>query len=79
MFSVERAHGILSKPPPPTAPPQTFIAKLLNYHDRDTVLWLSIEKGLILCGNAQISVYPDFSVEIEKIWAVFTFAKIRLG
>lgn len=78
MFAVERAHRILPKPPPPGAPPRTFIAKLLNYRDRDVVLRLTREKGPILHDNAQISVYPDFSVEVQKKRALFLTAKKRL-
>lgn len=32
-FVVERAHRLVTRPPPPGAPPHTFIAKLLNYRD----------------------------------------------
>lgn len=78
MFAVERAHRILPKPPPPGAPPRTFIAKLLNYRDRDVILRLTRDKGPISLGNAQLSVYPDFSVEIQKKRAVFTSVKKRL-
>lgn len=36
-FVVERAHRMSGKPPPAGAPPpRTFIAKFLNYRDRDT-------------------------------------------
>lgn len=78
MFAVERAHRILPKPPPPGAPPRTFIAKLLNYRDRDAVLRLTRERGSIPLGSAQISVYPDFSVEVQRKRALFTSAKKRL-
>lgn len=78
MFAVKRAQRILPKPPPHGAPPRTFIAKLLNYQDRDAVLRLSRDKGSIPLGNAQISVYPDFSVEIQRRQALFTTAKKRL-
>lgn len=32
-FVVEHAHHLATKPPPAGAPPQTFIAKFLNYRD----------------------------------------------
>lgn len=54
MFAVERVHRILPKLPPPSAPPCTFTAKLLNYR----VLCLTRQMGPILHDNAQILVYP---------------------
>lgn len=37
-FVVERAHRMPARRPPQGAPPCTFIAKLLNFRDRDAVL-----------------------------------------
>lgn len=79
MFAVERAYRIHPKPlPPPGAPHHTLKAKLLNYRDRDAVLYLTRDKGPILHDNAQISMYPDFSVEIHSKRALFLTAKRRL-
>lgn len=74
-FVVERAHHLAAKPPPAGAPPRTFIAKLLNYRDRDTILHLTRERGNIPVGNVTVAVFPDFSAEVQKKRARFTEAK----
>lgn len=74
-FVVERAHCLSAKPPPNGAPPCTFIAKFLNYRDRDTILRLTRERGNIPLGNVTVAVYPDFSAEVQKKRARFTKAK----
>ncbi|XP_073453831.1 uncharacterized protein [Aquarana catesbeiana] len=78
MFAVERAHRIPARPPPPGAPPRTFIAKFLNFRDRDKVLRLSREKGNIQLGNTHVAVFPDFSNAIQKKRAQFQDVKRRL-
>lgn len=77
-FVVERAHRLASKPPPQGAPPRTFIAKLLNYRDRDAVLRLTRLKGNIPFNNGEVKVFPDFSAEVQKKRAQFTEAKRQL-
>lgn len=42
-FVVDRAHWIPMTPGPPGSPPRTFIAKLLNSKDRDSILRLRRE------------------------------------
>lgn len=63
---VECAHQIPMSPGPPDSTPRTFIAKLLNFRDRDTVLWLTRELGHLTIQNATVSVCPDFSVNIQR-------------
>lgn len=77
-FVVERARRIPLTPGPPGSPPRTFIAKLLNFRDRDAVLQLTRELGHLTIQNATISVYPDFSVNIQKGRAKFIVAKRKL-
>lgn len=77
-FVVERAHRLAAKPPPQGAPPRTFIAKMLNFRDRDTVLRLTRTKGNIPFKNGEIKVFPDFSAEVQKKRAQFTEAKRQL-
>lgn len=52
-----------------------MIAKMLNFHDRDTVLRLTGIKGNIPFKNGEIKVFPDFSAEVQKKRAHFTKAK----
>lgn len=77
-FTVERAHRMSGRPPPVGAPPRTFIAKFLNYRDRDNILCLSCEKGNIPFGNKMIAVFPDFSAEVQRKRKTFTEAKRHL-
>lgn len=65
MFVVERAHSIPAKPPPGGAHPQTFIAKFLNFKDRDKILRLTRKQGNIPMGNGQVAVFPDFSNKVQ--------------
>lgn len=66
MFAVERAHCIRVKPPPTGVPPQTFIAKFLNFKDKDKILRLTREKGNIPVGNGYVVIFPDFSNEVQR-------------
>lgn len=75
---VERAHRLAAKPPPQGAPPRTFIAKMLNFRDRDAILRLTRTKGNIPFQNVEIKVFPDFSAEVQKKRALFTEAKRQL-
>lgn len=61
-----------------SASPRTFIAKLINYRDRDTILRQSREKGNIPYGKKIIVVFPDFSAEVQRRHKSFTEAKRRL-
>lgn len=67
-----------AKPPPQGAPPCTFIAKLLNYKDRDVALRLAREKGNIPVGNVKVAIFPDFSAEVQRRRQGFMEAKRRL-
>lgn len=66
-----------AKKPPQGAPPRVFIAKFLNYKDRDTILRLSREKDNIPLHNHQIMAFPDFSAEVQRQRSQFTDIKRR--
>lgn len=53
-----------AKKPTQRAPPRVYIAKFLNYRDRDDILRLAREKGNIPLHNHQILAFPDFSAEV---------------
>lgn len=65
-FGVEHAHRIPMTPGPPRSPPRTFIMKLLNYRDRNNILLLTRELGHLTIQNSNISVFLDFSINIQK-------------
>lgn len=77
-FVVERAHRMPARRPPEGAPPRTFIAKLLNFKDRDAVLRMARLKGNIPFQSGFISAFPDFSAEVQRQRARFTEVKRRL-
>lgn len=77
-FVVERAHRMPARRPPEGAPPRTFIAKLLNFKDRDAVLCLARLKGNIPFQSGHVSAFPDFSAEVQKQRARFMEVKRRL-
>lgn len=78
IFVIECAHRMTGRPPPAVAPPRTFIAKFLNFRDRDAILHLSRERGNIPFGNKTIAIFPDFSAAVQRRRKSFTEVKRRL-
>ncbi|KAM4051814.1 uncharacterized protein ACNLHF_026078 [Anomaloglossus baeobatrachus] len=77
-FTIERAHRVPTRPPPPGAPPRPILLKLLHFRDRDTALRRAREiKDLAIDGH-KVSLYPDFSTEIQQRRAQFIDVKKRL-
>lgn len=67
LFAVERAHRVPACPLPPGNHPRPFLFKLLNYKDRDAIL--SKARALsdkMKIDNSRISLFPDFSAELQK-------------
>lgn len=77
-FVVERAHRMPARRPPEGAPPRTFIAKMLNFKDRDAVLRLARIKGNIPFQTGTVAAFPDFSAEVQKQRSRFMEVKRRL-
>ncbi|KAJ1189108.1 hypothetical protein NDU88_005859 [Pleurodeles waltl] len=65
-FSVERAHRIPARPPPPGSQPRPLIVRLLNYRDRDLILQLFRKSGPVSFEDGVITAYPDFTAEVQK-------------
>lgn len=65
-FSVERAHRLPPRPPAPGRPPRPLIARILDYKDRDTILRMARDKAPILFENRTVSLYPDFTLAVQK-------------
>lgn len=79
LFSVERAHRVPSRPLPPGNQPCAFLFKLLNYKDRDAILSKArTMSGAMAIDNSKISLFPNFSAELQKQRAKFTDVKKRL-
>lgn len=77
-FTIERAHRVPPRPPPPGAPPRPVLMKLLHFRDRDTLLRVAREKGDLSINGHRVSLYPDFSGEIQKKRMQFVDIKKRL-
>lgn len=60
------------------APPRQLLAHLLNCNDRDFILRKARQKGIIQYENVNISIFPDFSLELQKQWASFNEIKQKL-
>lgn len=77
-FAVERAHRVPANLPLPGAAPHPMVARMLNCKDRDLVLHKVRQEGQIKYENAQISIFLDFSVELQKQRASFIDIKKRM-
>lgn len=65
-FAVERAHRVPAVVPKPGLPPRPVLARLLNCRDRDTILRNARQKREIHYENSKVSIFPDFSLELQK-------------
>lgn len=65
-FVMERAHRVQPTPPIPEAPRWPFLLRLLNYRDRDTTLSLACKKQALSFNNNKISIFPDYSPEVQQ-------------
>lgn len=77
-FAVERAHRIGPKTPAPGGHPRPFIFKLLCFRDKVTILQKARELRNIQHNGARISLYPDFSPELQRQRAKFGDCKHKL-
>lgn len=76
IICVERVHSLPMRPLPPGNLPRMFICKLLNYKDRDVILSKAKNLGDNLkMANSKISLFPDFSAEVQKQRAQFSDKK----
>lgn len=67
-----------SRPPPPGGHPRSLLVRLLYFKDRVTILQKAREMGNILYNGARLSIYSDFSPELEKRRAKFVEIKHKL-
>lgn len=74
-YMVERAHNIQPKPGPPGTPPRTFILKFLTFRYRDEVLRAVRVQEERTYQNTTLLIFPDSSVETQKLWRSFDQVK----
>lgn len=77
-FTLERAHRVPFRPPPPGCPPRSLLVKMLYYKDRVTILNKAREMGNILYNGTSVSIYPDFSPDLQKWRSRFGEIKRKL-
>lgn len=77
-FSIERAHRIASRSPPLGGHPRPLIFKLLCFRDKVTILQKAREMKNIQHNSVRISIYPDFSPELQRQRARFAECKRKL-
>ena len=77
-FAVERAHRVHRAPQKPGARPSPFIAKILNYRDRDVILRTVRENGPIQIENQAVQIYPDYTQEVQAKRRTFDKVKFEL-
>lgn len=65
-FAVERAHRIAPRSPSLGGHPRPLIFKLLCFRDKVTILQKARELKSIQHNGARISIYPDFSPELQR-------------
>lgn len=78
VFVIERAHRALVPPPRPGAPPRALIAKILNYRDRDCILRAARETPNLAIENSRISIYPDYTHQVQEQRKSFLGVKQKL-
>lgn len=78
LFAIERAHRVPMRPLPPGHPPRAILARVLNCRDRDTILRRARDLPDLTVNGARVSIFPDFSSEVQKRRMRFLDVKKRL-
>ncbi|KAJ1167114.1 hypothetical protein NDU88_007507 [Pleurodeles waltl] len=73
VFMVERAQG-----PGSTSSTRAIIAQLLNYKDRNCILWAAQESNRAVFENGKISNYPDCTNKVQTSRKGFMKVKAKL-
>ena len=77
-FAFERAHRVPGRRPQPGLPARAIVAKLLHYQDRDTILQKARTNGPYAVGNVKVSIFPDYTFNVQKQRASFLAVKKEL-
>ena len=70
-FGIKRAHRVPFKPRLPSERPRPLLVKMFNYTDKVTLLRKAREKGEILYNGVKVSLYQDFSPDLQRRRAEF--------
>ncbi|KAJ1083279.1 hypothetical protein NDU88_003438 [Pleurodeles waltl] len=77
-FTLEREHRVPSRPLAPGRPPRVVVAKLLHYRDRDVLLQRARENGHFKVANGVVTLFPDFTIEVQNKRTSFMAVKRAL-
>ncbi|KAJ1137204.1 hypothetical protein NDU88_003617 [Pleurodeles waltl] len=57
---------------------RSMVARVLKYRDRDTLLRVAREADLIMMDNVRVSLYPDYTLAVQRQRASFQALNKRL-
>lgn len=77
-YTLEREHRVPTRPLAPGRPPRPVVARLLHYKDRDILLRKAHKAGPYRVGNSTVSLYPDYTFDVQRHRASFLEAKKAL-
>lgn len=77
-FAIERAHRVALRAPSSGSQPRPLIIKFLYFKDKVTILQKARDIKNIQYNGVRISLYPDFSPELQRQRAKFIECKRKL-
>lgn len=77
-FTMERTHCMPPQPGPQGAPTRVFILWLLNFRDQDKILRVARAAGELVYQNSRLILFPDYSMETQKLRRSFNSIKAAL-
>lgn len=77
-FAIERAHRVPTRINTSSSCPRPLIMKLFSYRDKIVLMQKAREKGDIFYKDIRISIYPDYSPDLQKKRAGFVEIKRSL-
>ena len=77
-FGIERAHRVPVKSRQAGERPRPLLVKMFNYIDKGTLIRKAREKGEIFYNGTKVSLYQDFSPDLQRRRAEFISVKRTL-
>lgn len=71
LFAIERAHRVPFRAHQSGKYIRPLLLKLVNYNDKVILLQKAREMGVIMYNGVRVSLYPDFSPDLQKHRAEF--------
>ncbi|KAJ1204564.1 hypothetical protein NDU88_000010 [Pleurodeles waltl] len=78
IYMVRYAHHSLAPRPVPRAKPHPIFARLLNYRDRNVALCQTRELHVLPHKGTELSIFPDFTKQVQEAQRELFVAKIKL-